>query len=279
MVDEQDDKPQRAGTGRESRSAVGPNDTFAVRALLRGLQILSCFDMERPEWTLVELSERTELSKATTYRLARNLEAMGFLVFDHDKGKYYLGTAMIRAAHIAQSHSQRVRVAHPILRELAASTGETANLGIPTLDGIVVADQVLTSRIFKPTLPVGRIHNIHSNLANAHCKLYAAYIPPDQQASLLAQPLTRLTEYTIVDRQSMEAELARIVDWGVAYDMQEQSLGVCAVAAPVFDLRGEVKASIAVVVPVERASPEGMKRHTEAVKEAAAVLSQHLGYA
>jgi DNA-binding IclR family transcriptional regulator len=49
------------------------------------------------------------------------------------------------------------------------------------------------------------------------------------------------------------------------------------VAAPVYDQIGDMVASIAVVVPAGRFTPEARLTHTEAVKSAAASLSAFLG--
>jgi len=94
----------------------------------------------------------------------------------------------------------------------------------------------------------------------------------------LAKPQEQLTEHTIVDPRALADELARVRREGVAYDLQEYSIGICAVGAPIRDLTGEVRASIAVVAPVERFGPNEMRRYAEAVRQAASALSQELGY-
>ena len=54
-------------------------------------------------------------------------------------------------------------------------------------------------------------------------------------------------------------------------------MGACAVAAPVFDAFGRLKATIAMVVPSERFGAEYQERYTAAVRETAARVTEALG--
>ena len=47
----------------------------------------------------------------------------------------------------------------------------------------------------------------------------------------------------------------RSAETGLAYDLEEQDLGVCAVSAPIFGPDGDVRAAITVVAPAERFGP------------------------
>ena len=256
-------------------SGLGGDDQFVVRALSRGLQVLALFNVDHPEWSLNELARTTHLHKATTYRMTRTMEAEGFLVFDPETGNYHLGPAVIPLSYLAQKQSELERMAKPFLEELAAETGETANLAIETEGTFIVIGSVLTSHTFKPSLPVGRVL---TDLTNAHGKLFVALKPPEERAKFLNRPQTQFTKYSLTDRKEIEAELARVANEGVAYDMEEHGLGVCSVAAPVWGPNGAVIATISVVAPKERFGPEERKRFTEAAKRVGAEFSAYLGY-
>ena len=49
------------------------DDQFVVRALSRGLRVLTLFSIDHPRWTLAELARTTGLHKATTYRMTRTM--------------------------------------------------------------------------------------------------------------------------------------------------------------------------------------------------------------
>ena len=69
--------------------------------------------------------------------------------------------------------------------------------------------------------------------------------------------------------------LARAAEEGVAYDLEEQDLGVCAVSAPVFAPGGDVLAVLTVVAPSDRFGPEGREKNAEAVKRKAAEMTAY----
>jgi len=251
------------------------DEVFQVRALSRGLSVLALFTVDHPEWSLNELSRRTGLHKATAYRMTRTMEAEGFLVFDPARSTYHLGPAIIPVSFLAASESELVRLARPYLEELAAATGETANLAIEVEGSVVVVGQVLTSHPFKPSLPLGRVMN---DLANAHEKLYTAYRSEAERAKILATPQPKLTPNTITDPVEIASELARIAQEGVAFDLEEHGLGICSVAAPVRDQSGELRATLSVVAPKERFGAREKKEYAGIVKRIAASFSTYLGY-
>jgi IclR family transcriptional regulator, acetate operon repressor len=258
----------------ESGSIAG-DDQFVVRALSRGLRVLALFNVDHPEWNLNDLARTTKLHKATTYRMTRTMEAEGFLVFDPDSGNYHLGPSLVPLSYLSQTQAELERMAKPFLEKLAAESGETANLAVETEGTFIVVGGVLTSHTFKPTLPIGRVLN---DLNNAHSKVAVALKPPAERAQFLNRPPMIETKYSLTDRAQIEAELERVAEEGVAYDMEEHGLGVCSVGAPVFGPQGALIATISVVAPKERFGPEERKRATEHVKRVTAEFSEYLGY-
>lgn len=274
----EDGTPSRRGrqyAEADDLGACAGEDQFVVRALSRGLRVLALFNVDHSEWSLNELARATHLHKATTYRMTRTMEAEGFLVFDSKTGNYHLGPAVIPLSYLARTQSELERMAKPFLEKLAAESGETANLAIETEGTFIVIGSVLTSHTFKPSLPIGRVL---TDLSNAHGKLSVAFKPPEERAKFLNRSQPQSTKYSLTDRKQIEAELARVAEEGVAYDMEEHGLGVCSVAAPVRGPKGTMIATISVVAPKERFGPEERKRATASAKRVAAELSEYLGY-
>ncbi|MCL5734926.1 MAG: IclR family transcriptional regulator [Actinobacteria bacterium] len=262
--------------GRPRSSIEGGSEESSdlfVQALARGLTILTLFDVEHPEWGLDEISRKTGISKTTAYRMLRTLEWKGFLAFDPETERYHIGPATVPGAYLTLSYVGFARSTHPIVERLAAATGETVELAVEGSGGAVVVDQVATSHPFKPNLPIGRVLR---NLANSTMKTFAAYHTQAERERLLRGPQLKLTPNTITDPARIVVELDRVVREGLAYDFEEQDVGVSAVSAPVFGPDGGVRAVISVVAPAERFGARERKRKAEAVKKAAAELSRHL---
>jgi DNA-binding IclR family transcriptional regulator len=264
----------RAG-GRPRASLGGRSEEESdlyVQALARGLSVLALFDVEHPEWSLNDICERTGISKTTVYRMLRTLEWKGFVAFDADKERYHLGPAMIPGAYLTLSYVSFVRYTHPFLEDLAKATGETVELTVESAQGAVVVDQVATSHPFKPNLPTGRILG---NMANSAVRMWVALRPPEERARLLREQQLKFTPHTTTDPAELAEMLARAAEEGVAYDLEEQDLGVCAVSAPVFGPGGDVLAVLTVVAPSDRFGPEARARNTEAVKRKASQMTAY----
>lgn len=265
-----------ARTGGRPRGSLGERpeeeNELYVQALARGLTILALFDVEHPEWSLNDICLRTGISKTTAYRMLRTLEWKGFVAFDADTERYHLGPAMIPGAYLSLSYVSFVRSTHPFLEDLAVSTGETVELTVESAQGAVVVDQVATSHPFKPNLPTGRILR---NVANSAVRMWVAMRPEEERARLLREPQIKFTPHTTTDPAELTAMLERAAADGVAYDIEEQDLGVCAVSAPVFGPGGDILAVLTVVAPSDRFGPEGQARNTEAVKKKAAEMTAY----
>ncbi|GAB4245105.1 MAG: hypothetical protein Kow00129_04910 [Thermoleophilia bacterium] len=254
---------------RSAKAAPGekPKSEYTVRSLERGLTILKCFDVDHPGRTLSELTELTGLHKATCFRLVKTLEDQDFLSFSEPAGRYYLGTSLLRISALARSHDELSRLARPHLEQLARETGETVDLAVWTSDGILFLDQVLTSHPFKPVSSAGRVF---TDLRNAHAKVLVAFGPENRLEQLLArQDFDPENGYT---RDAIEESLAEVRRTGVAWDLEERSPGICAVAVPVCAGDQSLIASLAVVAPSERFGPAERETYAEALRRRADAL-------
>jgi DNA-binding IclR family transcriptional regulator len=261
------------GRPRASRGGKPEEESeLYVQALARGLTILAVFDVEHPEWGLNDICQRTGVSKTTAYRMLRTLEWKGFVVFDPESERYHLGPAMIPGAYLILSYVSFVRSTHPFLEDLAKTTGETVELTVESAQGAVVVDQVATSHPFKPNLPIGRILG---NMANSAVRMWVALRPEKDRARLLREPLLKFTSHTTTDPNELATMLETAAAEGVAYDLEEQDLGVCAVSAPVFGPGGDVLAILTIVVPSDRFGATGRAKNTQAVRAKAAEMTAY----
>jgi len=139
----------------------------------------------------------------------------------------------------------------------------------------VVADRVLTPRPFKPDNPVGLAM---PGLANIHTRIFLAFGPERERMMAIGRLVEKRTPYTTTDPEALAATLEQIRHEGVAFGLQEWNLGMCAVGAPVFAAGGQVRASLAVVAPVERFGEAEQLAYAAAVRDTAAEISASLGY-
>jgi DNA-binding IclR family transcriptional regulator len=254
----------------------GRDDQFVVRALARGLAMLNLFDAEHRQWSIDEMAAALRLPRMTAYRMARTLQAAGYLVNDAATGRYHLGPAFLAATYLSEGYSRLVTIARPYLEGLTRETGEATTLAVEVDEVAVCVDMVDSSRPLRREVAVGRVIG---DTANAHGKMFAALKPETERRRIVTQPHVQRTPSTITDPEALAAELEKVRSEGVAFDLEERNVGTCSVVAPVRDQLGNVVATIGVVVPAGRFGEAERKACATAVKETAAALSGFFGHA
>jgi DNA-binding IclR family transcriptional regulator len=254
--------------GRDDAPAGQPGEAAPLGTLERGLYLLGLFSADRPEWTLRELREESQLAKATVRRLMLTLERLGWVEQD-PAGDYTLGPRMLQSLYAGTSSSVLVSEARPYLEQLAQITTESALLSVWGHEGALSLDLVTTQRHFKPFTSVGMVVR---GLMTADAKVLVAFAPEavwDARYASLSQAMPGG-----ITLESMRENWRAVRDAGVAFDNEEWKPGVCAVAAPVLSADGFVLASISLVIPSERGGKPELERHAAAVRDAAAALSR-----
>jgi DNA-binding IclR family transcriptional regulator len=267
-------RPANARSGSRQEHE-GDSDPLTVRALARGLSILSLYDVDHREWTIDEIAARTGLLRMTAYRMVRTLEAAEFLVRDTTTNQYHLGPAAITMAYVAGDYSEFVEHARPYLEELLDKTGESVTLAVP-VDGVPVCVSIINSaRPFQRQVAPGRIIG---DLASVHGKIFTAFATPERRAEVLAQRRRKHTPHTVTDPEALRQELERVAADDVAFDEEGLYVSTCSIGSPVRDQLGHVVAALSVVMPAGRFGPTERDLCARSVKDVAASLSAYLGW-
>ena len=111
----------------------------------RALALLSSFDESRTEIGVTEMAESLGVHKSTASRLAAALERGGYLA--RSGRRYRLGAELIRLGTLAAGSFDVVARMHAAMEKLAARTGETVNLAVPSGDGILNVAEIPSSYI------------------------------------------------------------------------------------------------------------------------------------
>lgn len=214
----------------------------STRTVDRALQLLACVT-EHPEGSsLSELARRAQLSPTTASRLLATLAQHGFVRRD-DRGAYRPGSRVVQVAAGVLRGEPIYELAGPRLAELAAATGETANLGI----------------------------QIDAPPARALYLRQAASPRLVQTASWTGRTIP-------MEGTAMGAALrGEVGPYGYASTAASVEPDVTAVAAPVAGLSGEVVAALSVIAPTYRTSDADVERIGRLLVEHARALSAELG--
>ena len=103
-----------------------------VEALARGLDVLACFDRDRPEMTLSDVAQATGLARPTARRLLLTLDELGY-VRTRDGG-FALTPKVLELGMAYVSSLGLWEIARPHLEALVGRTGESSSMA--QLDGV-----------------------------------------------------------------------------------------------------------------------------------------------
>jgi DNA-binding IclR family transcriptional regulator len=247
-----------------------------IRSLQKGLDILCCFTFDDDALSAHTISKRLNIPLSTTYRYLETLEESGFLTKANDSNNYKLGCMAFQLGNIVAIQLRLVNTALPHMKSLASLSGETVFLAIISGWRILVLETVETPTRIKLTVDPGSTQPLY---AGATSKILLAYQKESFIDSLFQKVvLTKYTENTPTDPMLIQEELRTIREQGFAFSYQEVDLGACAIAAPIFDGRGNVMAGIVAAGPKERFSEETKPRLIQMVKDTAKRISHDLMY-
>lgn len=233
----------------------------------RSLRLLQCLAAEGRPLSLAEIATRLALPKATAHRLSTQLLESGFIARDVHTNDFVVGTSLRTLALDTLNHGTIRGLRHEVLSDLVARVGETCNL--TTLDGasVLYLDRVEAPWPWRLTLAVGVHVPLH---CTASGKLFLALLSEAERNVLIAQlALKRMTDNTITASRALKKECATIARDGYSLDREEFIAGLVAIAVPVRDEAGVVRAALAVHAPRARLSLEQARARLPALRAAA----------
>jgi DNA-binding IclR family transcriptional regulator len=246
-----------------------------AQAVLRAISLLKAFPAERPERDVAELANEAGLSRSTTHRLLAALESEGLVTRNPGSGRFRLGPAtVVLGARALRAVSLRETV-HAELEALAEDTEETATLEVLSEGKMLILDEVLGAHLVGASPSLGTAWALH---ATSTGKALLAELPKAKTRELLAPPLTRFTDRTIVSLEDLEAELSRVRQDGFATVSGELEEGYAAAGAVIRVPMSEPYATLSVGGPSARLQSGTLRELGALLKARAEEVSRRLGF-
>ena len=245
-------------------------------SLLKGLRILQLFSRERPEWRVGEIAKAIGTAKSTVSRIARTLEAEGFLVGRPDREGYRLG---LRLWHLGSQAIADVsdfpRRALPHLEELVRRVQQSVQAVI--LDGteVVYVQKVDAQHSLRTYTQLG---TRFPSYCSATGKALLAFQPAEVAERVIRAGLKPYTERTVTKPALLRDELERVRKRGYAMNKGEWRADIGGIAAPVFDRTGGAIGAIGTTMPLTQYPRDASSPIIGAVVDAAQQLSSELGF-
>jgi DNA-binding IclR family transcriptional regulator len=217
-----------------------------IQVIARAAAILRSLEMEPDGLSLGDIAKRISLPRSTVQRIVAALGQEGLLMSASLQARVKLGPALVMLGAAADVGTERI--ARPIMQELSDLADETVDLSILKADSAVFVEQIQGTQRLVAVSAVGKAFPLH---CTANGKALLALLAPERRASLLMGRLKRYTKDTNTDRSALEAEIQDIAKTALAYDMEEHSVGICAVGTAFRDSLGR-EYSLSIPVPASR---------------------------
>jgi IclR family acetate operon transcriptional repressor len=198
------------------------------------------------------LARKLDLDKNAVQRILVTLGYEGWLQQDRRAGGWRLGPqSLVVGGRYAGALRER---AHPVLRDLAAQTGETITLWAVEGETFTVVDAVESTQTLRGMLPIGYTASVTEGSD------FMAFCTPAMRERLLGPA-------------AMPEEHAAAVRARGYYVVDTEYASTVAVGAPVWDSRPSPAAAVLLVAPADRVAGEALVTTAVAVRDAAALLS------
>jgi DNA-binding IclR family transcriptional regulator len=240
-----------------------------TQSIDRAAQVLvHVLETEDPP-TVGGLSARLGLPKSTASRLVGALERQGLIRRDGGGGQLVPGAVLQRYARRETGDAELVERASEALDRLALASGETINIGVPSLGAVELLDQRDSRHFLGSPNWVGRRVPAHGSALGKVFYAYGALPVP-------VGPLEPLTPHTVPSAGELGLDDVRAQGYAIA--VEELEPGLWAVAAPVRDASGAVVAALSVSGPTVRVRRGLLQRIGRLLADEGRALSLLLGH-
>lgn len=252
---------------------TSPDQASTVQSVDRAVTILELLALHG-EAGITQLARELDVHKSTASRLVSALERRRLVEQVEERGRYRLGVGILTLAGATNARLDLAQEARPLVRRLAAETGETVNLAVLSGGAALYVDQVGGASSLSSYNWVGQHVPIH---ATSNGKVLVSELAGAELSAAVGE-LTAYTPSTITDLARLEAELAEVRERGWALATDELDVGLTALAAPVRDAHGDVVASMSVSGPTFRFGSERVEELVLLLLAATAEVSARVAH-
>lgn len=215
--------------------------------LRKAFAILEILTREGKPVSAPDLGAELAMTRQTIHRILSQLEELGMVQRDFERERYEVAPALAQLGLRALGTVRATKLRRAILERLVAEVRETCNIGVLDGNEVVYIDRVECDWPLRVQLKPG------SRLP-AYCtaigKLLLAQLSQKHLDQYLAAvPLERRTPNTLTSAHALGEAIAEIRARGYSINDQEDSAGLLAVAVPIRDPEGVIRAGLAVHGP------------------------------
>ncbi|MDA8414734.1 MAG: IclR family transcriptional regulator [Desulfobacteraceae bacterium] len=242
---------------------------YSVQSVVKAIDLLEALAQDGARPTVPFLAKKLDINRNKVFRLLATLEDKGLVEQNSESGTYHLGLqAFEMAQHILKSDNL-IRLAHPILVELARKLDEAVYITVMNNDEVLFLDMVDSFQQIKTVDLVGRRFPCFTNAAGKVIKSVCSIDIFGRNSKRSGNP----------NPGELEAELDEIRRKGVAVDFNGLGEGICSVAVVIRDYAGKVVGALTLLAPSFRMLQDRLEKEViPCMMEGAEQLSMKFGY-
>ena len=258
-------------THTSRRRMLRNKSRYAAPALDKGLDILELLASETEGLTRSEISRRLGRTVGELFRMMVCLEERGYITDVGPEERYQLTLKLFEIAHRHHPLQHLLTIARPLMQRVAAKTGQSCHLAMPSNGDVVVVACVEAPVHMGFSVRTGAIINL-LNTASGHVIL--AFHSSEYRSHTLACWRRKLKARVPL---GLDHHLGEIRQRGYEELGSYQVHGVVNISFPILNQHGEAVAAISVPFLGRIADSVGPPQVKEQLAQAALKLSQAIG--
>jgi DNA-binding IclR family transcriptional regulator len=241
-------------------------------SLRKAFEVLELLAARSPRG-VTEIAAALGIQKSGASRLLKALSGWGYVVQDLKRGQYTSGPRVLALAEHYVQGDHLLKIAQPVMRELAQSTRASIHLGLVVADRMLVTAKESSPETIQVQSRVGGAIVPH---ASALGKVLLAGLGDKERAPFLKGPFVRFTENTVVEPRRIERMIQEVRRRGYALEAGEEHAGVGCIGVPIVGRGERWVAALSVSGPLSGTPFRLDARHRGLALQAGSEISRRL---
>lgn len=226
---------------------------------------------------LQDISREMQMNQSTLIRFLATLQEMGYVDQEADTSKYYLTLKICSVANQVSANLEIRDIVRPYLKTISATLKESVCFAIEQDKSVVYIEVIQgPNQLLKATQRIG-------NRAPMYCTGIGKLLLLEHSESYIDQMieqhgLQRFTNYTLITKDELMAELSLVRRRGYAYDNEECELGVRCISFPLRDFTGKIIAGLSISGPSFHIQELDTPETISYLRQTSSLISKKLGY-